>query len=115
MRAAVAEGAEDRLRVAELALKRLHITLGHLLRNQNSHLARAIGNRAEDQVETEGGDMEALERHDARRKTMVPAMREHRRASLARIVKEDARIFAARFAIRGEQRLQPHAEIRHRR
>ena len=99
MRAAVAERAENGLRSGELPLERRDIAVGHLIGHQDAHLARAIGNRAEHQIEADRGDVEAFERNHSRRQAVAPAVREHGRASFARVVEDEAGVLAARLAI----------------
>ena len=99
MRAGVAQDTENRLRVAELSLERSDVAVGDLVGDQDAHLARAIRERAEHEVDADRGDVEALEGNHARRQPLAPSVLEDHTPAELRIVEHDAGVLAARVAV----------------
>ena len=100
MRARVSQRTQDHLRGAELALERGDVTVGDLLRHQETHLACAIGNGAEHEIDPNGSDVETFERDHARRQALPTPELEHRAPAGVRVVEQEAGIFAAGVSIR---------------
>ncbi len=116
MLSCIPQRADDGLRDANLALERRDISLGGFFGDEYCRLACAIGDGAEQQVHADRGDMEALERDDARGQSLfVPAGAEHRGAACLAIVEQDAGIAAAGLPVGAKQRLQAHAQVGHAR
>jgi hypothetical protein len=70
MGCAIAQAMQDRLGIAHLPLQRRCVLLGDFLGGEDENLARPVGERAQHQVDADGGDMEALDRNDPRRKAL---------------------------------------------
>ena len=109
MSAAVAQPSENRLRNADLRLERRAVALVRRRRRDDHRLARAVADRAEQQVDADRGRVERVDRNGARRQALAaadraPADAVHQRAAGLEVVKHEAGILAARRAIGVEQR-----------
>ena len=111
----VAERVQDRLGVAHLLLERGAVGLRLATGSGDHDLARAVADRAEQEVDADRSDVEGLDRNYARRQPLAAAHRmapdaEHQRAAVLQVVEQQAGILAPRLVVGGEQGLhsQPH-------
>src|SRR6185436_17387420 len=97
-------------------LERGDVAVLRLFGREHDDLARAVGKRAEQQVHADRRGVKAFERDYARRQSLtVTRMAQHFGPALPRVVEQDAGVGTARFTVGREQRLQPHAHVRHAR
>src|SRR5688572_21959635 len=117
--AVIAERLKDRLAKRHLLAQCGGVGVRFLV-DDHHHLARAVANRAEQRIEPDRCDMEHLERDGARRQPLAaahglpPYALEQRPAALG-AMEYEAGVLAAGFAIGAEQRLEPSADLGHRR
>ena len=114
MRPAVSQRRDNGLGKAHLLCERLAVLGCFLRRRENDDLARAVGERREQDVDSDRSGMMHFEGNDARGQP-PPAARElgDQPAAVAAVMQQQAGVLAARLRVDRNQAFQPRAEVRH--